>query len=398
MKGSVKNLKDCKVRMTVEIEAKLVEDRYQRVLRDFQRAAQLPGFREGKAPLDLVEKKYAKEAQEEVLKTLIPEAYHWQVAEKKLSPVTLPAISEIKLERGKRLTFAAEFEKSPEFPVRGYKGIRIRRTSAEVPAGELERAMNSLVESRAEFVAIAGEREARQGDFILADVELWQEGAYQPARKNVLLYLEPNPSDDFFDKVVGTRPGEVREVSLKDGKPLYKVVLKAVQEKRLPALDEAFAKLFGRSTVDDLREALHRDVAAHRQAEAREAMKAELFKKLLDMARFEIPEGLVTRQKERLLEQARRRGPALPADAEKEAEAKAREQVKLYFVLQKIAEAEEIVADETEVGQRLAALAEEAKRPLDEVRHVFEEDVRESLREARTIDFLLANAKLEEKQ
>ena len=73
MKISVKKVKDCKVQMSVEIEASAVESRYQEVLRDFQRRAQLPGFREGKAPSDLVEKRYAEQAREELLKSLIPE-------------------------------------------------------------------------------------------------------------------------------------------------------------------------------------------------------------------------------------------------------------------------------------------------------------------------------------
>src|ERR1051326_5409699 len=110
MKSSVKKVKDCRMRLTVEVEPERVESRYQDVLREFQRAARLPGFSEGKAPMNMVEKRYAREAEEELLKSLIPEVYHQAVADGKLSPVSMPSISEIKHERGKKLTFTAEFD------------------------------------------------------------------------------------------------------------------------------------------------------------------------------------------------------------------------------------------------------------------------------------------------
>ena len=84
--------------------------------------------------------------------------------------------------------------------------------------------------------------------------------------------------------------------------------------------------------------------------------------------------------------------------SDQEASSKAKEQVKLYFILQKVTEAEHIEVDEAELERKLDALADESKRPLEEARRVFEDDLRESMRESRTIDFLLANAKLEEQE
>src|SRR3989338_1371545 len=165
MKSNLKKVKDCKVKLFVEVEAKLVEDRFQTVLKDFQKQASLPGFREGKAPFDLIEKKFLKEAEEEVLKSLIPEAYHQSVVTHKLSPVTLPSISDVKLERGKNLTFAAEFERSPDFSLRNYKGLKIKKLSGEVSPEEVEKAVVSLLDSRAELLPILEPRAVQKGDF-----------------------------------------------------------------------------------------------------------------------------------------------------------------------------------------------------------------------------------------
>lgn len=417
MKSSLKKIKDCRVKLQVEVEPKLVEERYQHVLRDFQKAAQLPGFREGKAPGDLVEKRYAKEIEEEVLKGLVPEAYHRSVVQQKASPVCLPAISEIQWARGKKLTFTAEFEQAPDFSLRNYKGIRLQKAAADVHAADVEKGLSSLLDARSELVPIVEPRAIQKGDFIITDIEIWEGGQYVPSRKDVLLYVEPSQTDDFYDKVVGAQLDEVREVSVdateedkKQGlvgrKPLYKLWIRGIKEKRQPALDDTFAKSFGKETVEELREAVRKDLASHKRSESFEKMREELFTKLLALVSFTLPQVLVDRQKERLLEQAHHRferagGAHAAWDAEKEkisaeADAKAREQVKLYFILQKVADAEGIEVDELALQKRLEALAEESKRPLEEVRRVFEEDVRESMREARTVEFLLANAKLEE--
>ncbi|MBI3315722.1 MAG: hypothetical protein HYZ87_01940 [Candidatus Omnitrophica bacterium] len=189
-------------------------------------------------------------------------------------------------------------------------------------------------------------------------------------------------------------------------KPLCKLWVRAIQEQKLPVLNDEFARLFGKETLDELKEAVHKDIAQHKNRESFEKMRTELFGKLLSLVSFDLPESLVGKQKDELLEQTRRhyerQGSAGSWETEKpkgeeQALAKARDQVKLYFILQKVAELEGIELEEAEVERRILALVEESKRPIEEVRRVFEPDLRESMKEAKTIDFLLANAKFDEK-
>ncbi|MBI2095496.1 MAG: trigger factor [Candidatus Omnitrophica bacterium] len=406
MRSNLKKGAGCKARMTVEVEAQKVEGRFQEIFRGIQRVARLPGFRGGKAPFDLVEKKFSKEAEEEVLKSLIPEAYHQSVEKQKVDPVSLPSISEIKMNRGKALTFTAEFELKPEFSLRGYKGVRLKRQPVEVTEEEVEKGLTTLLDSRADLVPLVDPRPVQRGDFIVADLEIWKDGQYAPAKQGVLLAVEPAGEDDFFEKIVGAQTDEVREVFL-DKKPHYKVWVRQIKEKKTPPLDEEFAKGFGKETVAELREAVRKDLVAYKRSESFAKMRAELFSKLLAMASFEIPAGLVEKQKERLLAEGRRewQQKGLTKDRmesqreamDRQAAQRAVEQVKLYFILQKIASSEEIEADEVELEKKLSALAAESKRPMEEVRHLFEGDLRESMRESKTVDFLVANAKLDEK-
>jgi len=417
MKVSLKKLKDCRVKMVVEVDPETVENRLREVLNDFQKNARLPGFREGKAPIEMVEKRYAKEAEEETLKSLIPEIYHQSVQNEKVHPVSLPKISDIQFARGKKLSFSAEFDESPQVAVKNYKGIKLRREPADISPEDVEMGLSSLLESRAEFIPLTESRAVQQGDFVVTDIEIWENGNYVPGRQGALLHVQPNPEDDFYEKVTGALPEQVREVTRepneaekKEGvtgrKPHTRVTIKGIQEKKLPGLDDEFAKSFGKETVDELREAVRKDLASHKHSQSIEKMKAELFAKLLSTASFPVPESFVEKQKEHLIEQARRQylRAGVPEGRfnenkeaiEKEASVKAAEQVKLYFILQKVSELEGIEVDEIELDQRLNKLVAESRRTLEEVRRVFEEDMRESMRETKTIDFLIANAQFEE--
>ncbi len=407
MKVALKKIKDCKIQMSVEVEANVVESRFQEVLRNFQRQARLPGFREGKAPTDLVEKRFADQAREETLKSLIPEVYHQSLHSQKVSAVSLPKISGVEYARGKKLSFSAEFDQAPSVSIKNYKGIKLKREPADVADEEVEKGLGALLDSKAEFIPLQDKRPAQQGDVVIVDVELWQqaEGRYIPGRSDVFLSVEPGAEDDFFTKIVGTSPAESREIS-RDGKPFTRLHLKEIRQKRRPELNEDFSKIFGHQTAQDLRQAVRKDLVSYKHSQSLEKMKLELFEKLLGMTSFSSPESLIEKQKERLVNDARQRFQEMGAPAgewqkeaariEAEAGTRANEQIKLYFILQKIAELEKIQLDELELHQRLMAMVEQSKRPLEEVRRVFEEDLRESLREKKTVDFLIANAKFEE--
>lgn len=417
LKSNLKKIKDCRFKLDITIEAPDVDSRYREVLQSFGREARLPGFRPGKAPVDLVEKKYSREAEEETIKSIVPEAFHQAVASHEVAPVSLPTITDVQYKTGQKISFSAEFDSAPEVTLKHYKGIPLKKIPSGVSSEDIEKGLTSLLESRAELVPIVEPREVRAKDFVVSDVEIWQDGKYVPGKKGVLLYAEPSETDDFYDKILGAHVDEVREVSVdmneeekKQGlvgrKPFYKIWVRGIQEKKLPELSDEFAKQFGKGTVDELREAVRKDLAHYKLGESHNQMKEELFTKLLAQASFPLPESLVEKQKERLVEQAQKQVARMGLPPEKleaelasikdEAAKKAAEQVKLYFILQKVAELEEITIDEMELEQKLNALAEESKRPVEEVRRVFEDDLRESLLEKKTIDFLLANAKFEE--
>ncbi len=417
MKSTLKKQKNAKAILTVEVEPALVESRFKEVFQQIQRKAALPGFREGKAPLEMIEKRFMEDAHEEVIKSLVPEAYHHSLTQHDVEPVSLPKVSDVKMTRGGKLTFNAEFERVPDFNVKNYKGLKIKKEAIDVKDDDVEKGILSLQESRSELSPLLEARAVKHGDFVISDLEVWQGGQYAAGRKGVPLLVEPNEGDDFFTQIVGANVSDVREVTAeynaeekKQGlvgrKPMFKVTVREIREKKLPELNEEFAKIYGKNSVDELKAAVRKDLASLKQNNSYENMKHELYQKLLSLASFELPEGLVERQTERLIEQTKRHYAGRGVTAEQfakekdalrpEAEKKAKEQVQLYFILRHIADQEKIEVGEEDMERKLQSIVSESGRPIEEVRQVFGEDLRESMTEAKTVEFLLANAKLEE--
>ena len=148
--------------MRVEIEAAKVNETFAEITRDFQREARLPGFRPGKAPKEMVAKRYETEIQEEAKRKLISDSYRKAVAEQKLDVVGAPDIEEIEFTRGAKCQFAATLEIAPEFELPAYKGLLARRETGGVTPEDVERALHLLGERQTQFQTVA--RELKEGD------------------------------------------------------------------------------------------------------------------------------------------------------------------------------------------------------------------------------------------
>jgi len=148
--------------MRVEVEALKVDETFEAVTKDFRREANLPGFRPGKAPKEMVLRKYEKDIQEETKRKLIAEAYRQAVEEQKLDVLGHPDIEEIQFGRGQPLQFAATIETAPEFELPEYKGLPVRRELQTVTDADMDRALNLLREQRVSFKTV--ERAVQQGE------------------------------------------------------------------------------------------------------------------------------------------------------------------------------------------------------------------------------------------
>jgi len=428
---TVQSLAPCKKLMRVEIEAQKVDETFAAVAKDFRREARLPGFRPGKAPLEMVLRMYEKEIQEEAKRKLISEGYRKAVDEQKLDVLGHPDIEEIQFTRGQPLQFAATIETAPEFELPEYKALPVRREQRTVTEADVERALNLLREQRVSFKTV--ERPVAAGDMAVVNYTGTCEGKpiteIAPTAKGLTeqksFWLEVRPGSfipGFTDQLVGAQAGDRRTVNvdfpadfvtpqLAGKKGAYEVEVVEVKERILPALDQELAKAYGAETLEKLQAGVRRDLENELKYKQQKSTRNDLVRALLGRVNFELPETAVAQETRNVVydlvrENAQRGVPRDVIEKQKEqiysaATHNAKERVKVQFLLQKIAEKEDIKVSQEEIASRVHYLAglyqispEKFLKDLRKRNGLIE--VYDQIMNEKVIDLLEKNAKFED--
>jgi trigger factor len=417
--------------MRVEIEAQKVDEAFESVMKDFRREANLPGFRPGKAPREMVLRKYEKDILDETKRKLISEAYRKAVEEQKLDVLGQPDIEEIQFNRGQPLQFAATIETAPEFELPDYKGLLIQRELRSVTDADVERALNLLREQRVTFNKV--ERALQSGDIAVVNYTGTCEGKpiieLAPTAKglseNKHFWVEATPNSfipGFADQLVGAQAGDKRTVAvdfpadfvtpqLAGKKGSYEVEVTEVKEKVLPALDEALAKSYGGESLEKLQAGVRTDLENELKFKQDKTVRTEVVRALLGRVNFDLPETAVAHETRNVVydlvqENTKRGVPRQAIEQQKEqiysaATRNAKERVKVQFLLQKIAEKEDIKVSQEEIAQRVHHLAGMYQIPADKFLRDLQKrngliEVYDQIMNEKVINFLQENAKIED--
>lgn len=431
MNVTVENLAPCKKLVRVEVEAQKVDETFETITKDFQKEASLPGFRPGKAPRDMVWRKYGKDIQDEVKRKLISDSYRKAVDEQKLDVLGYPDIEEIQFSRGQPLQFAATIETAPEFELPEYKGLLVQREVHSVGDVDVERALNALRDPQVSFKTVA--RPVQTGDVVVVNYSGTCEGKpiteIAPTAKG--LTEQKNfwvnvPSDSFIpgfaDQLIGAKAQEKRTVSvdfpadfvtpqLAGKKGVYEVELVEVKEKALPPIDDAFAKSYGAESLEKLREGVRKDLENELTYKQNKTIRNQLVRGLLDRINFDLPETAVAQETRNvvydIVQQNAKRGiPRQVMEQQKDqiystATQNAKEKVKVAFLLQKIAEKEDIKVSQEEIAQRIQHLAGLYQIPAEKFAKDLQKrngliEIYDQLMNEKVIDLLQQNAKIED--
>lgn len=425
VKYKAKSLEECTTLFEIEVSPQMISRAFDEVYSEIAKVANIPGFRVGKAPVDMVRLHYAKDARQEVLKRLIPEAYRQAVAQHSVDPVSFPEISDVVFEEDKPLTFKAKVDTRPKFKLKDYKGITVDRKKTAINDADVDKTIENLREVSAKYVP-ADDRPVRMGDYVVADLECFVDGkSAHKKRENLWLAIE---KDSFIpglaDKMVGMKKSEERDIdaalpekypdkALAGKAARYHVLLKEVKERQLPAVDDAFAKEMGRENLEDLKKEILKELRTRAEAGAEAEVENGVLNKLIDGHSFKVPSGFVTRQLGLMVEDAKKRLESKGIKREdidkRDAELKERfkpdaeRQVKLLFILDAIADAEKIEASDEDLAEAYKSMAAQAEKTEDFVREYYEKEglvdnLRDKIREGRTIRFLIDNAKITDKE
>ncbi len=370
MMVQVQALKGLERRMEVSVPASRVEQQVDKRLFKVSRSARIKGFRPGKAPIHVVRKHYGAQVREEVVGDLIRETFAEALKQEKLTPAGGPRIEPLAAAQGSDLKYAAVFEIYPEVALKGLEGMALVRPQATVGEGDVDRMLDSLREQRPDFVAV--ERPAGDGDRVTIDFEGLLDG--EPfeggkAEGHQFLLGTGRMLKDFEDGVRGMEPAgtktfdvafpaEYPAKNLAGRTAQFTVTLKAVEEKRLPVVDDEFCKAFGieEGGVEALRTEVRENMERELEQAVRARLKSQVMDQLLAANPVEVPQVLVEQEiRDLQLEALRRMGArsAKQLPPRGPFEAGARRRVALGLLLNEAIRHEGVVLDQARVQARL---------------------------------------------
>ena len=430
MNITVENLAPCKKLLRVEVDAKAVDEIFDSITKDYQKQAALPGFRPGKAPRDMVAKKYEADIKDEAKRKLIGENYRKALEEKKLNVIGYPDIEEIQFARGQNLQFAATIETAPEFQLPEYKGLPVKRETKSVTDADVERAIGLLAQQHVKFETVA--RELKMGDVAVVNytgtcdgkpiTETAPTAKGLTEQKNFWVDIAPDTFiAGFAEQLVGAKAGDKRTVNvdfpadfvtkeLAGKKGVFEVEVVEVKEKVSPPVDDELAKKFGAENLEKLRAGVRVDLENELKYAQARAVRGQIVDALLANANFELPESAVAQETQNVVynivqENSKRGVPRDLIEKQKEeiysaAARSAKERVRLMFLIQRIAEQEKISVSQEEVLQRVQQLAQAYQIPPDQFIKDLQKrngvnELYDQIAHEKVLNFLEINAKIE---
>ena len=430
MKMEVTELGPMKRALKIEVPADEVTQRLARAYVDLNRQVNIPGFRPGKAPVALLEKRYAKTVEEDVLRTLVPDFYDKAVRQAGIIPVhvEIPPLDRAKIKKDEPFTFTATVEIRPNIELRDYKApnpISLKPDKRTVTDDQLDRGLEVLREQHARLEAAPDGHAVVDGDYLVLDVQGTLNGALLEGTKKEgqlhkvgshasVLGLEIDPH------VGGKKEGDVLEVpqpypaSHPDPRVAGKTVIftltvKSVKEKKLPALDDEFAKDCGPfNSLQEIKDKLREGMERALKREIEDTYKDTIIKRLVETHHFDLPETLVERELEAIIRQHMQQqkgsgqestGPEDLTQLRQEHRNEAARRVKLGLVLETIAEKEGLTVTQDDLNAEIVRLASDLKMPAADLVKMIKAGGQESIDELRNrtladkaLDFVYRNA------
>ena len=413
------------VKLELTIEASKFDETMKKVYFKSAKYFNIPGFRKGKAPMNIVEKYYGKEIfYEDAFNEVAPEAMEEAVKENNLEVVSRPDIEVTQIGKGQDLIFTAVMQTKPEAKLGKYKGIEIKKIEYNVTDEDIEHELGHMQEHNARMITVE-DRPVESGDTATIDFEGFVDGkAFEggKAEGHELTIGSNTFIPGFEDQIIGMKIDEEKDINVKfpdeyfskdlAGKDAtFKVKVHEIKRKELPELDDEFAKDV--SEFDTLKE-LKEDIKKKQEKQNKDKEKYEtedaVIKAVVENMEVEIPSGMIETETENMLKDFEQRlsyqGLKLEQyltmlgktrdEMKKEYEPQAIEGIKSRLALEAVIKAEKIEATDEEIDEKLKEMAKNYSKENDES-FIKNENLRnyikEGIKSEKAIEFLVKNAK-----
>jgi trigger factor len=429
--AQVEDVGPCKKQVRITIPSERVREEIDKQYTEIIQNTQFPGFRKGRVPRKLVEKRFGDQILQDVKQTLVSETFEKTLEDHALDPIGDPEIEyeSIEIRPEENLVFDVTVEVKPIFDLPDYKGMEIERAVADVSDSDVDEALERFAKSRATY-APSTAKQIRADDLLVADTALIQGDETIFEQENDQFIPEHKqlygiPVEDLPARMKGAKIDEPTEIpteipegaargKVRPGEALLRVVPREIKRMKVPKVDAKLAESLDFDSLDELRDNVRKQLVQDAEREADRAVEDRILEKLLEAASFDLPEGIVERELEHVLERERIRLQLDGTSDETELDRKLEEsrprlqegirtRLKKAFLLEKVAAKEKVFVTEEMVEAAIAGIAARQGKTPDQIREWFEGrgqlgELRAELRERMTREALRKAAKMTDKK
>ena len=414
MSLQVERMEKNMAKLTIEVPAEELEKALQKAYQKNKNRINVPGFRKGKVPRQMIEKMYGPEIfYDDAANALIPDAYSAAVDECEFKLVSRPSIEVVKIEKGQPFVFTAEVAVKPEVTLGKYKGIEVEKIDTTATEEEITAEVDKERENNSRTITVE-DRGVQDGDMTVIDFEGFVDGVAFDGGKGTDYPLTIGSGafiPGFEEQLVGAEIGKELEVNVtfpeeyhaKDlaGKAaVFKCTVKEIKVKELPEADDDFAKDVSEfDTMEEYKADLKKKVEERKAADAKAKKEDAVIEKIIEGATMEIPEAMIETQAEYLVDDFAQRlqmqGMSMdqymqytgttPEAMTNQMKPQAKKRIESRLVLEAVAAAENIEIDDEAIEAEMNRMAEAYKMELDKIKELISEEEKNNMREDLSI-------------
>ncbi len=430
MNVKVENVEKNVVKMEIEVDKETFEKGMDKSYRKNLNKFNVPGFRKGKAPRKLIENYYGENVlYEDAINAIFPEAYEQAIKENDIHPVSEPEIDIIQIGSGQSLIFTATVTVKPEVELGEYTGIEVKTEEINITDEDVNNELKRIAEDSARLINV-DDKEIQKGDIAIIDFEGLIDGQPFEDGKRENVYLEIGSEDflqGFDEQLLGAKAGDELEVkatfpedyndsALAGKEALFKVKIKGLKIKEIPAIDDEFAKDVSEfDTVEEFKNDLKNKLIERKKNLIKRKTEDEIINKVVENAKVDIPQPMIDKRIDFILQNINLRlayqnltlddylsmkGQNIE-ELRKEYQDAANVDVKTQLVLDKIGEVEGINITEEEIEEEIKKYAQEMEQSYEDYKQNLSEStidyIKSNIKRRKVIEFLVNNAKFVEK-
>ena len=413
------------VKLEITVEAEKFENAMKKVYFQNAKYINIPGFRKGKAPMNIVEKYYGAQIfYEDAFNDVATQSYGEALDENNIDAVSRPVVDIVQMEKGKDLIFTAVVQVKPEVELGKYKGISLKKVEYKVEDKDVEKELKQMQDRNSRLVTV-DDRPLENGDIATIDFEGFVDGVAFEGGKAEGHELEIGSGafiPGFEEQLVGMKIDEERKIKVtfpkeyfsKDlaGKDAtFKVKLHEIKKKELPELDDEFAKDVSEfDTLNELKASIKERLEKDNEQKAKYETEDAAIKAVCEEAKVDIPSGMIEMEVEHMMQDFNQRLSYQGLNMEqylkmigktedeikKEYEPQAKDSIKSRLTLEAIKKAEKIEASDEEINEKLEEMAKNYGKKVEEIsdNENLKNYIKEGIESEKAIDFIVKNAKI----